>query len=63
VFRIRPDPQLLYLLRVAMERFCDCVAKRIPPIEDAVLSDQIKTMCLNSDWTAPEQPPDWDLFE
>ncbi len=54
VFRLRPDPRLLYLLRLAAERFCAAVARRQPPPPDPALAAQIRQLCLDCDWTSPQ---------
>ncbi len=65
VFRVLRDPQLFHLLRLALERFRDCVEKRIPPtrIENDSLTEQIRVRCLSCAWESPPQIPMDDFFE
>ena len=60
VFRLVPDAALLYLLRVAAERFCAAVARRVPPPPDPALAEQIRRLCLDCDWSTPQDALPFD---
>jgi hypothetical protein len=64
VFRVVRNRALFYLLQIALNRFRISVESKTPPVPDVALTEQIRDLCLNCEWTqAPQMFQMDDIFD